>query len=226
MSFLPIWQDIIRIEKKQNYFYNIFTYIIEKRRQGINIFPPQKDLFNAFYYTKLNKVKVVILGQDPYHTLNQAHGLSFSVQPGIPVPPSLLNIYKELTKDILYFQHPNHGYLISWAKQGILLLNTILTVEEGKPYSHAKLGWEIFTNKIISVINQYRVGVIFLLWGSNAQKKCKFIDNLKHFILKASHPSPLSAHKGFFNCRHFSKTNEMLIKQGIKPIDWMSITKK
>ncbi|MGP1931958.1 MAG: uracil-DNA glycosylase, partial [Arsenophonus sp. ET-DL12-MAG3] len=180
----------------------------------------------AFHYTKLSEVKVVILGQDPYYAFNQAHGLSFSVRPGVPVPPSLFNIYKELAKDILYFQHPNQGYLISWAQQGILLLNTILTVEEGKPYSHAKIGWEIFTNKIISVINQYRFGVIFLLWGSNAQKKCKFIDNLKHFILKAAHPSPLSAHKGFFNCRHFSKTNQILIKQGIEPINWMSITKK
>lgn len=171
MSTLVTWQSVIGQEKKQKYFCNILNYIYKLRQQGVRIFPEQKDVFNAFRYTKLSEIKIVILGQDPYHNHNQAHGLSFSVQPGVPAPPSLVNIYKELVKDIADFQYPNHGYLVSWAKQGILLLNTVLTVEENKPHSHANIGWEIFTDKIISTINQYCIGVIFLLWGSHAKKK-------------------------------------------------------
>lgn len=223
MSYLPTWYDVIGPEKKQNYFRNTLAYVAKARQQGMEIFPPQKDIFNAFRYTKLSEVKVVILGQDPYHGPNQAHGLSFSVWPGVPVPPSLINIYKELAKDILDFQYPNHGYLVSWAQQGVLLLNTVLTVEQGKAHSHAHLGWEIFTDKVIVAINKYCTGVVFLLWGAHAQKKGQFIDNKKHFVLKAPHPSTISAHRGFFGCQHFSKTNEIIIKQGLNPIDWTPI---
>ncbi|MFV9997094.1 MAG: uracil-DNA glycosylase [Arsenophonus endosymbiont of Dermacentor nuttalli] len=223
MSSLPTWHDVIGPEKEQEYFCNTLAYVAKARQQGITIYPPQKDVFNAFRYTELNEVKVVILGQDPYHAPNQAHGLSFSVRPGVPAPPSLVNMYKELEKDIPDFKYPNHGYLVSWAQQGVLLLNTVLTVEQGKAHSHAHLGWATFTDKVIAVINQHRTGVVFLLWGSHAQKKGQFIDNKKHFVLKAPHPSPLSAHRGFFGCRHFSKTNEILIKQGLTPIDWTPI---
>ncbi|HGJ5874178.1 MULTISPECIES: uracil-DNA glycosylase [Arsenophonus] len=223
MSALPTWHDVIGSEKEQDYFRNTLAYVAKARQQGTTIFPPQKDVFNAFRYTELSEVKVVILGQDPYHGPNQAHGLSFSVRPGVPAPPSLVNMYKELAKDIPDFHYPNHGYLVSWAQQGVLLLNTVLTVEQGKAHSHAHLGWETFTDKVIAAINQYRTGVVFLLWGAHAQKKGQFIDNHKHFVLKAPHPSPLSAHRGFFGCRHFSKTNEILIRQGLSPIDWTPI---
>lgn len=220
MPSLPSWHDVIGLEKEQEYFRNTMAYVAKARQHGTTIYPAQKDVFNAFRYTELSEVKAVILGQDPYHGPNQAHGLSFSVRPGIPAPPSLVNMYKELTKDIADFQYPNHGYLVSWAQQGVLLLNTVLTVEQGKAHSHAHLGWETFTDKAIAAINQHRAGVVFLLWGSHAQKKDQFIDNQKHFVLKAPHPSPLSAHRGFFGCRHFSKTNEILIKHGLSPIDW------
>ncbi|HGJ5877157.1 MAG TPA: uracil-DNA glycosylase [Arsenophonus sp.] len=223
MSSLLTWHDVIGPEKEQEYFCNTLVYVAKARQQGITIYPPQKDVFNAFRYTELSEVKVVILGQDPYHGPNQAHGLSFSVRPGVPAPPSLVNMYKELEKDIPDFKYPNHGYLVSWAQKGVLLLNTVLTVEQGKAHSHAHLGWETFTDKVIAAINQHRTGIVFLLWGSHAQKKGQFIDNKKHFILKAPHPSPLSAHRGFFGCRHFSKTNEILIKQGLTPIDWTPI---
>lgn len=223
MQSILTWKDVIGQEKKQCYFKKIFSYITKAREQGKVILPPQKDIFNVFRYTALNEVKVVILGQDPYHGLNQAHGLSFSVRPGIHRPPSLNNIYKELAKDIPDFQYPNHGYLLSWAQQGVFLLNTILTVEQGIARSHANLGWEIFTDRVISSINQYCTGVIFLLWGSYAQKKAKFINNQKHFVLNAPHPSPISAYHGFFGCRHFSKTNEILIKQGMSGINWTPI---
>lgn len=219
MSTLLTWHDVISLEKKLDYFRNTLAYIAKARQQGKKIFPPQKDVFNAFRYTKLSEVKVVILGQDPYNNHNQAHGLSFSVRPGVPIPPSLVNIYKELSKDIFDFRYPNHGCLINWAKQGILLLNTILTVEQGKANSHANLGWQIFTDRVISAVTQHRTGVIFLLWGSHAHKKDQLINKQKHFVLKAPHPSPLSAYKGFFGCRHFSKTNKLLIKQGLSQIN-------
>ncbi|MDT9587531.1 MAG: uracil-DNA glycosylase [Candidatus Arsenophonus melophagi] len=226
MSDLLTWRDVIGSEKKQAYFRDTLTYIDKVRQQGKIIFPSKNDVFNAFRYTELSKVRVVILGQDPYHCPNQAHGLAFSVRPGVPIPPSLLNIYKELERDIVGFKCPNHGYLISWAQQGILLLNTILTVEKGKAHSHSYLGWEIFSDKVIAAINQYRTGVVFLLWGVHAQKKDQFIDKEKHFILKAAHPSPFSAYRGFFGCKHFSKTNEFLIRQGSPPIDWTPFISK
>ncbi|TNH44452.1 uracil-DNA glycosylase [Photorhabdus luminescens] len=214
------WHEVIGNEKKQPYFLDTLAYVAKERQAGKTIYPPQQDVFNAFRYTELADIKVVILGQDPYHGPNQAHGLSFSVQPGIPAPPSLVNMYKELASDISDFQYPNHGCLVSWAKQGVLLLNTVLTVERGNAHSHANLGWETFTDKVIAAINEHRSGVVFLLWGSHAQKKGHFIDANKHHVLKAPHPSPLSAHRGFFGCKHFSKANALLEKQGIAPINW------
>ncbi|MCW7762995.1 uracil-DNA glycosylase [Photorhabdus luminescens] len=220
MSAPLTWHDVIGNEKKQPYFLDTLAYVAQERQAGKTIYPPQQDVFNAFRYTELADIKVVILGQDPYHGPNQAHGLSFSVQPGIPAPPSLVNMYKELAADISDFQYPNHGCLVSWAKQGVLLLNTVLTVERGNAHSHANLGWETFTDKVIAAINEHRSGVVFLLWGSHAQKKGHFIDANKHHVLKAPHPSPLSAHRGFFGCKHFSKANALLEKQGIAPINW------
>ncbi|MGL4919119.1 MAG: uracil-DNA glycosylase, partial [Plesiomonas shigelloides] len=178
---------------------------------------------NAFRYTPFEQVKVVILGQDPYHGPNQAHGLCFSVQPGVPVPPSLVNMYKELAQDIAGFQIPQHGYLKSWADQGVLLLNTVLTVERGQAHSHAKLGWETFTDRVIAAVNEHRQGVVFLLWGAHAQKKGRIIDRQRHHVLTAPHPSPLSAHRGFLGCRHFSQTNQLLAQQNLPAIDWQPV---
>ncbi len=214
------WHDVLACEKNKPYFIDTINAVARERAQGITVYPPKKDVFNAFKFTELGAVKVVILGQDPYHGQNQAHGLCFSVLPGITPPPSLANIYKELENDIAQFRRPDHGFLESWARQGVLLLNTVLTVRAGQAHSHARLGWEIFTDKVITSINEHRDGVIFLLWGSHAQKKGSAIDSQRHHILKAAHPSPLSAHRGFFGCRHFSQTNAFLEKHGEKPIDW------
>ncbi|WMY95245.1 MAG: uracil-DNA glycosylase [Arsenophonus sp.] len=223
MCCTPTWVDIINKEKKEDYFRKILEYLTIEKQKGKIIYPPKKDIFNAFHYTELSKIKVVILGQDPYHGPNQAHGFAFSVPKNIAIPPSLSNIYKELKKDIPNFQYPNHGCLINWAQQGVLLLNTVLTVESGKANSHFHLGWEKFTNKVIMAINQYCIGVIFLLWGVHAQKKSQLINSKKHFLLRASHPSPLSAYKGFFGCKHFSKTNEILMKNKSILINWTSL---
>lgn len=220
MANIPTWHDVIGSEKTQAYFTDTLAYVANERQKGKIIYPPQADVFNAFRYTELADVKVVILGQDPYHGPGQAHGLSFSVLPGIKPPPSLVNMYKELEKDIPNFQRPDHGYLLSWAQQGVLLLNTVLTVEQGNAHSHAHLGWETFTDKVIAAINENREGVVFLLWGSHAQKKGRIIDNKRHHILKAPHPSPLSAHRGFLGCGHFSQTNQLLEQQGLTPINW------
>ncbi|CFR10330.1 uracil-DNA glycosylase [Yersinia frederiksenii] len=214
------WHDVIGQEKEQPYFQDTLAYVAAQRSAGKTIYPAQKDVFNAFRLTELDQVKVVILGQDPYHGPNQAHGLSFSVLPGVPAPPSLVNMYKELATDIPGFQRPNHGYLQSWAEQGVLLLNTVLTVEAGNAHSHANLGWETFTDKVIAALNEHRDGVIFMLWGAHAQKKGRIIDAQRHFILKAPHPSPLSAHRGFLGCKHFSQANHLLQQQGLPPIDW------
>lgn len=215
------WHDVLAQEKQQPYFINTLKFVSQERATGKVIYPPQKDVFNAFRFTEFNQVKVVILGQDPYHGPHQAHGLSFSVRPGVPAPPSLMNIYKELANDMPGFKIPTHGFLQSWAQQGVLLLNTVLTVEAGKAHSHANLGWETFTDKVIEVLNAHREGVVFLLWGSHAQKKGNMIDCQRHHVLKAPHPSPLSAHRGFLGCRHFSQANQFLEQQGITPIDWM-----
>ncbi|EJK2115989.1 uracil-DNA glycosylase [Vibrio navarrensis] len=214
------WNDVIGAEKQQAYFQQTLSFVDAERQAGKVIYPPAKDVFNAFRFTEFNQVKVVILGQDPYHGPNQAHGLCFSVLPGIKPPPSLVNMYKELAQDIEGFQIPAHGFLQSWAEQGVLLLNTVLTVEQGKAHSHATSGWEVFTDRVIEAINQHQQGVVFLLWGSHAQKKGHFIDRNKHYVLAAPHPSPLSAHRGFLGCRHFSQTNQLLSQQGKTPIHW------
>ena len=220
MNLSLTWQDVIGAEKQQDYFQQTLNFVESERAAGKAIFPPAKDVFNAFRATEFNDVKVVILGQDPYHGPRQAHGLCFSVLPGIKTPPSLVNMYKELAQDIDGFQIPAHGYLQSWAEQGVLLLYTVLTVEQGKAHSHAKTGWETFTDKVIEAVNQHQSGVVFLLWGSHAQKKGRFIDRNKHHVLAAPHPSPLSAHRGFFGCGHFSKANQILNAQGKTTIDW------
>lgn len=220
MSHSLTWHDVIGLEKEQEYFQQTLKFVEAERAAGKVIFPPAKDVFNAFRFTEFDDVKVVILGQDPYHGPNQAHGLCFSVLPGVKTPPSLVNMYKELAQDIDGFQIPNHGYLKSWADQGVLLLNTVLTVEQGKAHSHAKTGWETFTDSVIDALNQHRQGVIFLLWGSHAQKKGQMIDRSKHHVLMAPHPSPLSAHRGFLGCKHFSQTNQILKQLGQMPIDW------
>ncbi|GEK10166.1 uracil-DNA glycosylase [Pseudoalteromonas peptidolytica] len=217
---MTTWSDVLGQEKQQDYFKQTMEYVAERRAQGVNVFPPQEQVFEAFKVTPFDQVKVVILGQDPYHGPNQAHGLCFSVLPGIKPPPSLNNMYKELLQDIEGFTVPNHGYLIDWAKQGVLLLNTVLTVEQGQAHSHKNLGWERFTDVVIEKLNANSEGIIFLLWGSHAQKKGKNIDKNRHHVLHAPHPSPLSAHRGFFGCGHFSKTNQLLTQMGKQPIDW------
>lgn len=214
------WHDVIGSEKEASYFKDTLAFVSAERRANKIIYPAPENVFNAFRLTEFARVKVVILGQDPYHGPNQAHGLSFSVLPGIPAPPSLINIYKELVTDIPGFIYPHHGCLESWAKQGVLLLNTVLTVEAGLAHSHAHLGWGTFTDRVIAALNQHTHRIIFLLWGSHAQKKGEIIDARRHFILKAAHPSPLSAHRGFFGCKHFSKTNQLLEQQGSTPINW------
>lgn len=214
------WSQVIGHEKEQPYFQQAMAFVKQERGAGKVIYPPQQDIFNAFKYTELGEVKVVMLGQDPYHGPNQAHGLCFSVLPGVRVPPSLQNMYKELSTDIPDFHIPRHGCLESWARQGVLMLNTVLTVEAGKAHSHAQLGWETFTDHVIRAVNEHCDGVVFLLWGSHAQKKGAMIDRQRHHVLAAPHPSPLSAHRGFLGCRHFSKTNELLRQQGKAPIDW------
>ncbi len=217
------WSDVIGAEKQQPYFLDTMAYVAAERAAGKEIYPPEHDVFNAFRYTPFEQVKVVILGQDPYHGPNQAHGLCFSVLPEVPVPPSLVNMYKELAQDIAGFQIPQHGYLKSWADQGVLLLNTVLTVERGQAHSHAKLGWETFTDRVIAAVNEHRQGVVFLLWGAHAQKKGRIIDRQRHHVLTAPHPSPLSAHRGFLGCRHFSQTNQLLAQQNLPAIDWQPV---
>jgi uracil-DNA glycosylase len=195
------------------------AFLRQRKAAGAHIFPPGPQIFAAFDATPFDQVKVVVLGQDPYHGYGQAHGLCFSVQPGVPVPPSLLNIYKEIEAD-LGIPRPDHGCLLPWAQRGVLLLNAVLTVEEGKAGAHQGRGWEGFTDHVVDVLNREREGLVFLLWGSYAQAKGKVIDPRRHRVLKAPHPSPLSAHRGFLGCRHFSATNEYLQRRGIAPVDW------
>ncbi|MCP2039564.1 uracil-DNA glycosylase [Neisseria sp. HSC-16F19] len=214
------WQEAIGAEKQQAYFQSLLAAVRQERENGVTVYPPAADVFNAFKATEFADVRVVILGQDPYHGPGQAHGLSFSVREGIAVPPSLLNIYKELAADIAGFAIPRHGCLQHWAEQGVLLLNTVLTVRAGQAHSHAALGWETFTDKVVEVLNQEREHVVFMLWGSHAQRKGRMIDRSRHLVLSAPHPSPLSAHRGFLGCRHFSQANAYLQAQGLAPIDW------
>lgn len=214
------WKEAIGEEKQKPYFQYILQQVQQAKAAGKTVYPPQSEIFSAFSLTEFEAVKVVILGQDPYHGPNQAHGLAFSVKPPIAPPPSLVNIYKELAQDIPNFQIPHHGYLVDWAKQGVLLLNTVLTVEQGQAHSHANFGWETFTDKVIEQLNLYRENLVFLLWGSHAQKKGQFIDQNRHCVLRAPHPSPLSAHRGFFGCHHFSQANHYLESKGLSPIQW------
>ena len=214
------WLREIEDELEKPYMKCLSSFLIQEKSRGVRIFPPSDQIFTAINETSLEDTKVVIIGQDPYHKANQAHGLSFSVNPEITIPPSLLNIFKEM-KDDLGCKVPNHGFLQSWASQGVLLLNSILTVEEGKPGSHANKGWELFTDKLIEVLNR-KTDLVFILWGNYASMKGNNIDTDKHLVLKASHPSPLSSHKGFFGCKHFSKTNHYLIKKGKTPINWVN----
>jgi uracil-DNA glycosylase len=214
------WSSLLSKEKEKKYFQQIISQIEKQRELGLIIFPNKNQVFNAFSLTPFNTIKVVILGQDPYHGSNQAHGLSFSVLSEQKIPPSLNNIYKELSQDISGFIYPSKGNLEYWAKQGVLLLNTVLTVVEGQAHSHQNLGWETFTDKVIQQINIYSENVVFLLWGKHAQKKGVHIDRNKHLILTSSHPSPLSAHRGFLGSQHFSKTNAYLVSKNKNPIDW------
>ena len=215
----PSWKIELEPEFTKPYFLQITTHLKVERAAGKTIFPPGPLIFNAFEKTPFNKVKVVILGQDPYHNPGQAMGLSFSVPDGVPAPPSLVNMYKELKTDI-GMPIPQTGNLTPWALQGVLLLNASLTVRANEPNSHALIGWHHFTNAVIQKISDDNKGVVFLLWGKFAQAKQALIDEGKHHVLKAAHPSPLSAHNGFFGCKHFSKTNELLAKDGSELIDW------
>lgn len=217
---MQTWQQAIGAEKQAPYFQQILDTVRREREQGMTVYPPAAEVFNAFRATEFAGVKVVILGQDPYHGAGQAHGLAFSVRPGVAVPPSLLNIYKELAQDIAGFRIPQHGCLQSWADQGVLLLNTVLTVRAGQAHSHAPLGWERFTDRVVAVLNEAREHLVFMLWGSHAQKKGAIIDRSRHLVLTAPHPSPLSAHRGFFGCRHFSQANGYLKQHGLGEIDW------
>ncbi len=220
---METWQQALGDEKSQPYFQAILARVREERERGITVFPPAADVFNAFKLTEFANVRVVILGQDPYHNVGQAHGLAFSVREGVAIPPSLVNIYKELADDIDGFRIPEHGCLNHWAEQGVLLLNTVLTVRAHQAHSHAQFGWETFTDRVIAQINQHREGVVFMLWGSHAQKKGSIIDRQRHLVLTAPHPSPLSAYRGFFGCRHFSQANAYLREQGLSEIDWQIV---
>ncbi|RXZ77074.1 uracil-DNA glycosylase [Paenibacillaceae bacterium] len=212
------WAELLQSELEQPYYRKLRTHIAEEYRNQ-TIFPNMHDIFNALHYTSFADTSVVILGQDPYHGPNQAHGLSFSVQPGVRVPPSLKNIYKELQED-LGCSIPNHGYLIDWAKQGVLLLNAVLTVQASKANSHHGLGWEQFTDRIIHALNERDTPVVFILWGKHAQDKAAFINEEKHCVITSAHPSPFAAHRGFFGSRPFSRANAFLQSIGKAPIDW------
>ena len=212
------WQNLLEDEFKKEYYLQLRKFLINEYKTK-TIYPNMYDIFNALHYTEYKDVKVVILGQDPYHGPNQAHGLSFSVKPGVPAPPSLMNIYKELNSDVGCYI-PNNGYLKKWADQGVMLLNTVLTVRAGEPNSHKGIGWEYFTDKVISLLNDREEPIVFILWGKNAQSKVDIIKNPKHYIIKSVHPSPLSVHRGFFGSKPFSKANNFLMSIGKEPIDW------
>jgi uracil-DNA glycosylase len=218
INFKNDWQDLLKEEFEKEYYLNLRQFLINEYRTK-TVYPDKYDIFNALHYTAYKDVKVVILGQDPYHGPNQAHGLSFSVKPGIQPPPSLMNIYKELKDDVNCYI-PNNGYLKKWADQGVLLLNTALTVREGQANSHRNMGWEKVTDRIISLLNERKEPIVFILWGSNAQSKTSLITNTNHYIIKSVHPSPLSASRGFFQSKPFSQTNKILTSRGLPPIDW------
>ncbi len=212
------WQSLLGEEIKKPYYLKLRQFLIREYKNEI-VYPNKYDIFNALHLTAYSKTKAVIVGQDPYHGPGQAHGLSFSVKAGVKIPPSLRNIYKELRED-LGLDIANNGYLVEWAREGVLMLNTVLTVRKGEANSHRNMGWEIFTNKIIELLSDREKPVVFILWGRNAQDKEKLINRERHFIIKAPHPSPLSAHRGFFGSRPFSKTNQYLERLGEEKINW------
>ncbi|OXB62154.1 hypothetical protein ASZ78_015336 [Callipepla squamata] len=221
-GFGESWRRQLAAEFTKPYFVELMAFVAEERKRH-TVYPPPEHVFTWTQMCDIRDVKVVILGQDPYHGPNQAHGLCFSVQKPVPPPPSLENIYKELSTDIEDFTHPGHGDLTGWAKQGVLLLNAVLTVRAHQATSHKEKGWEQFTDVVVSWLNKNLHGVVFMLWGAYAQKKGSSIDRKRHHVLQTVHPSPLSVNRGFFGCRHFSKTNELLKKSGKKPIDWRAL---
>ena len=212
------WSKYLSVEKEKEYFRNLYIFL--NNRSTFDIYPPRGSWFKAFEYSSFASSKVIILGQDPYHGEGQAEGLSFSVPKGITIPPSLRNIYKELNSDEVDFTQPEHGNLVSWAQQGVLLLNSVLTVEKNSPAAHANQGWEIFTDQVIRILNDNKQHLVFILWGAYANKKSELIDSNRHLILSSAHPSPFSAHKGFFGCKHFSQANEYLLSTKQQPISW------
>jgi uracil-DNA glycosylase len=222
------WTEILKDEKEKDYFKQVLAFQNEERKKGKHIYPAPENIFNAFKLTPFENIKVVILGQDPYHGPDQAEGLCFSVPVGVTPPPSLKNIFKELQADLKNednllesgFMIPNHGHLFKWCEQGVFLLNSVLTVEEGRPGSHSNRGWEKFTDAVIQMISEHKEHVVFLLWGNYAKSKAALIDTKKHTVLTAPHPSPLSAHTGFLDCKHFSKTNTDLKAHNLTPINW------
>lgn len=220
MAAALTWHDILGPLKETDYFQHALNYYDTEVSMGHRCYPPRSEIFNAFRLTPLSDLKVIILGQDPYHEEGQAMGLSFSVRPGVRVPPSLVNIYKELSQDIPGFVAPPHGCLVSWARQGVLLLNAVLTVREGCANSHAKQGWEEFTDAVIAAINAHTEHVVYILWGSKARDKCKAVDRSRNLVLVSPHPSPLSASRGFFGNHQFSQANAYLEAHGKTPIDW------
>ncbi len=215
----PSWKLQLQGEFDTEYMKHLRQFLLQEKQQGKRIFPPGSLIFNALDSTPFDKVKVVILGQDPYHGSGQAHGLCFSVQPGVAIPPSLQNIYKELASDV-GFKPPSHGCLDHWARQGVLLLNAVLTVEAFKAGSHQGQGWERFTDRVVSLLNREREHLVFILWGSSAQKKGQILDRQRHLVLQSPHPSPLSASRGFFGNHHFSQANDFLKQHGMEPVDW------
>lgn len=216
----PGWLAVLEDEFEKDYMKSLKAFLQEEKQNGATVYPKGADIFNALNTTPFDQVKVVILGQDPYHGAGQAHGLSFSVQRGVAVPPSLKNIYKELETDIEGFITPSHGHLTYWAEQGVLLLNATLTVRASEAASHQNRGWEFFTDEIIKALATKREHLVFLLWGKYAQQKAALIDQKKHYVLTAAHPSPFSAYNGFFGSKHFSKANQLLIQNNLAPIDW------
>lgn len=218
------WDTLLQDEFQKDYYQQLRAFLTEEYKSG-PVYPPKEDIFNALKYTSYSDVKLVILGQDPYHGPGQAHGMCFSVRPGVPMPPSLQNIFKELHDDIGIFP-PKTGYLVPWAREGVLLLNTVLTVRDGQPNSHKNQGWEQLTDRIITLLGEREQPIVFLLWGSHARKKKELIHAPQHLILECAHPSPLSAHRGFFGCEHFSKANQFLYDHSIDPVDWNVVNSK
>jgi uracil-DNA glycosylase len=223
LNLIEPWQAVLKPEFEQPYMQQLRAFLVQERQSGKTLYPPTDLVFNAFNHCAPTDIKVVMLGQDPYHGPQQAHGLCFSVPAGVKTPPSLVNIYKELHTD-MGMPIPAHGNLESWAAQGVFMLNSVLTVAAGQAASHQKQGWEQFTDKVIHLINERSEHVVFMLWGSYAQKKASFVDQQKHLVLKAPHPSPLSAHRGFLGCRHFSQANQWLQEKGLAPINWASVS--